>query len=197
VAQPAQVFGPNGSSQEFSMSSSRDLTGRWLGHYLQHGQERPITADLHHIGERLSGTMCDGHPDSEYSLFEVAQQAGLQPGADEQIEVMLRQALPDAPAGPIRYVSYLPSGSVLEGWCKGPIVYFLKTYQGDSFSGYKAGDQLLGIQKEGHVVHYEGHLSPDGLVIEGRWWIDADSEYGTRRTEGVFLLRRQPIADRV
>ena len=115
------------------------------------------------------------------------------PGADEQIEVKVREALPDAPAGPIRYVAHLPSGSVLEGRCNGQVVYFLKTYQGNSFSGYTAGDQLLGIQKEGHAVHYEGRLSPDGLQIEGQWSIEADPEYGTRRTDGLFLLRRQLI----
>jgi hypothetical protein len=178
------------------LNLNKDLTGRWMGYYLQYGQEHPITADLIHSGSRLSGTMCDGHPNGEYTLFEVAQQAGLPPGADEQIEVRVREALADAPADPIRYISRLPSGSVLEGRCKGPIVYFLKTYQGSSFSGYKAGDQLLGIEKEGHGVHYEGSLSPDGLELEGRWWIDADPEYGMRRTEGLFLLRRQLLADR-
>jgi hypothetical protein len=176
------------------MSSSTNLTGRWRGHYLQHGQERPITADLLHRGDRLSGTMCDGHPDSEYSLFELAQHAGLPPGADEQIELQLRQTLPDAPAGPIRYVSHLPSGSVLEGQCKGPVVAFLKTYQGTSFSGYKAGDRLVGTERKGHSVHYEGRLSPDGLAIEGRWWIDADPRAGTLRAEGLFSLRHQPRA---
>ena len=50
------------------------------------------------------------------------------------------------------------------------------------------------MQQEGHAVHYEGRLSPDGLEIEGRWWIDADPEYGTRRTEGLFVLRRQLAA---
>jgi hypothetical protein len=135
--------------------------------------------------------MCDGHPDNEYSLFEVAHEAGLPPGADEQIEAKLREALPDAPPGPIRYVSHLPSGSVLEGRRKGQVVYFLKTYRGTTFSGYKAGDQLLGVQKEGHAVHYEGRLSRDGLVIDGRWWIEADPAYGSRRTEGLFSLRRQ------
>jgi hypothetical protein len=173
------------------MPSSGDLTGRWIGYYTQHGQEYPITADLLHNEARLSGTMCDGHPDGEYSLFQVASEAGLPPGADEQIEAKVREALPAPPAGPIRYVSHLPSGSALEGHCKGPTVNFLKTYQGSSFSGYKAGDQLLGIEKKGHAVHYEGRLSPDGLEIEGRWWIDADPKYGTRRTEGLFLLRRQ------
>jgi hypothetical protein len=139
--------------------------------------------------------MRDGQTESDYSLFEVAQQAGLPPGADEQIEEGLRRALPDTPSGPIRYVWRLPSGSVLEGRCKGSVVYFLKTYQGTSFSGYKAGDRLLGIHKEGHAVHYEGRLSPDGLVIEGRWWIEADPEEGTPRTEGLFSLRRQQVPD--
>jgi hypothetical protein len=47
----------------------------------------------------------------------------------------------------------------------------------------------VGIRRDGHAVHYEGHLSPDGLVIEGRWWIDADPAYATGRTEGRFMLR--------
>ena len=177
------------------MSSSECLTGCWVGHYLQRGQERPITADVVQVGERLSGTMCDGHPDGECSLFEVALEAGLPPGADEQLEAKVREALPDDAAGPIRYISHLPSDSVLEGRCKGQVVSFLKTYRGTSFSGYKAGSQLLGVQMEGHAVHYEGRLSPDGLVIEGRWWIDVDLANGMRRIEGLFSLRRrgQPV----
>jgi hypothetical protein len=124
----------------------------------------------------------------------MAQQAGLPPGADEQIEANLRkafrQAHPDAPAGPIRYVSRLPAESALEGRRQGQVVSFLKTYQGTSFDGYKVGDQFLGAEKAGHSVHYEGRLSPDGRTIEGRWWIEADQEEGTGRAEGYFTLRR-------
>jgi hypothetical protein len=174
------------------MSSPVDLTGRWVGHYLQHDRERPITADLIQSGERLAGAMCDGHLHSEHSLFEIAQEAGLPPGADEQIEANLREALPDAPAGPIRYVRHLPPESVLEGRCKGPVVSFLKTYQGTCFDGYQVGEQLLGMEKAGHAVHYEGRLTPDGRTIDGRWWIEADPEEGTGRTEGYFTLRRGP-----
>src|SRR5262245_6071205 len=101
------------------MSSLADLTGVWIGHYQQHGREHPITADLVLAGERLSGTMCDGHPDSESSVFEAAAAAGLPPGTDEQIEARLREALPGAPARPIRYVSHLPADSALEGRCSG------------------------------------------------------------------------------
>lgn len=178
------------------MSTTASVAGRWLGHYLQRGLERPITAELRQIGELLSGTMCDGHQDEECSLFEMAQGAGFPPGADEQIEKQVREALPDAPPGPIRFVAHLPADSILKGRCKASGVYFLKTYQGTSYSGYKAGDQLLGAQTDGHAVHYEGRLSTDGQVIEGRWWIDADPEAFTLRTEGHFVLRRQPISDR-
>jgi hypothetical protein len=173
------------------MSSPLDLTGRWIGHYLQRDQEYPITADLVQAGECLSGSMRDGHPDREYSVFEVAFEAGLPPGTDEQIEAHLREVVPDAAAAPIRYVSHLPPESALEGRRKGRTVSFLKTYKGTSFGGFKVGDRLLGFQKDGHAVHYEGQLSPDGTVIEGRWWIDADPALGVPRTEGHFALRRK------
>jgi hypothetical protein len=172
------------------MSSTADLTGPWVGHYLQFGQEHPIVAQFVQAGERLSGSMRDGSPEGEYSLFEVAAQAGLPPGADEQIDARLREAVPGPAAAPIRYVSRLPPESVLEGRRDGETVSFLKSYQGVSFGGYKVGEQLLGIQKPSHAVHYQGQLSPDGLVIEGRWWIDTDPEAGTPRTEGSFTLRR-------
>jgi hypothetical protein len=175
------------------MSSPFNLTGRWVGHYAQHGREHPITADFTQDGERLSGSMRDGHTEGEYSLFDVAAEAGLPPGTDEQIEVKLRELVPGAPASPIRYISRLPPESILEGRFDGRTVSFLKTYQGTSFGGYKVGEQLLGVPKAGHSVHYEGRLSPDGLVIEGWWWIDGDAEQGTRRTEGSFVLRRGDV----
>jgi hypothetical protein len=166
------------------------MTGRWVGHYLQRGREYPITADVVQAGQRLSGTMRDGSPDRECSPFEAACEAGLPPGADEQIEAKLRQMVPDAGAGPIRFVSHLPAAAVLEGTRRGKTVAFLKTYQGTSFGGYKVGEKLVGIQMDGHAVHYEGQLSPNGLEIEGRWWIDADPAYAMPRTEGLFMLRR-------
>jgi hypothetical protein len=171
------------------MSSSLELTGRWVGHYVQRGQEYPITADLVQIGERLSGSMLDGHPVRECSTFEAACDAGLPPGTDEQIEARLREMVPDAPAAPIRFVSHLPTVSVLEGQLRERTVSFLKTYQGTSYGGYKIGDKLVGVQMDGHAVHYEGQLSSDGRVIEGRWWIDANPKYGASWTEGLFALR--------
>jgi hypothetical protein len=170
--------------------SSPNLTGRWTGCYVQHGEEHPITADFLEAGGRLSGFMYDGRPDRDYSVWQAAAEAGLPPGADEQIEAKLREMVPGAPAGPIRYVSRLPPNSTLQGRRTGQGVYFLKTYQGTSFGGYQVGSHLLGIRKAGHDVHYEGRFSPDGLAIEGRWWIDADPADGTPGAEGLFRLRR-------
>jgi hypothetical protein len=168
--------------------ASIDLTGRWIGHYFQHGQAHPIVADLLQDGERLTGSMRDGQTDHEYSVSEIALEEGLPPGADELIVESLRQVVPDVPSGQIRYISHLPSDAILEGRCLGRIVSFLKTYQGISFGGYRVGDKLIGVEMEGQAVHYEGRLSADGRAIEGRWWIDADPEAGTQRTEGDFEL---------
>lgn len=175
--------------------SSTNLTGRWIGYYLQRGEQYPISADFGEDGEHLSGFMYDGHPDRNCSVFEATVEAGLPPGMDEQIEAKLRAMVPDAPGGPIRYVSHVPTNSILRGRRSGQTVSFLKSYQGTSVSGYQVGTHLLGIQKADHEVHYEGRLGPDGQVIEGRWWIDADLVYATPPTEGQFHLRRSQASE--
>src|SRR5689334_21894162 len=109
--------------------------------------------------------MRDGHPDRECSVFEATAEAGLPPGADEQIEARLRAMVPDGPSGPIRYVSHLPSQSVLEGRRTGRTVRFLKTYRGPAFGGYRVGDVLIGVERADHAVHYEGRLGDDGRTI--------------------------------
>jgi hypothetical protein len=172
------------------MSRDMNLTGRWVGEYLQHDRPHPIAAELVQAGEHLTGSMWDGITDGAYSIFEVASQAGLPPGADEQIVARLRTMFPDAPAAPIRYVTHLPPESALEGRVEGSTVYFLKTYQGIHFGGYKIGDVLVGFQSAVHAVSYRGQLSPDGGEIEGRWWIDP-APGPSHRTEGHFTLRRQ------
>jgi hypothetical protein len=172
------------------MPSERDLTGRWEGSYCQHDRPHPISAELVQSGEHLSGSMRDGETDNASSVFDMAFEAGLPPGSDEQIVAHLREAFPDAPATPIRYVTHLPPESAMEGWVRGITVYFLKTYRGIHFGGFDMGDRIVGHCTNGHAVHYSGKLSPDGLEIEGRWWIDPPPDSGQRRTEGSFTLRR-------
>ena len=72
----------------------------------------------------------------------------------------------------------------------GRAVIILKMYQGTSYGGYRVGDRMVGTQNADHRVHYEGQLSPDGLVIEGRWLIDANPAAGTPETGDRFHLRR-------
>ncbi len=170
--------------------SSAILTGRWIGEYLQQGKAFPITADLLQTEDRLSGFMYDGNPNRNYSVSEAVAEAGLPSETADEIEAKLREMVPDAPAGSVRYVSQLPPNSIVRGRRTGQTVYFLKSYQGIAVGGYQVGDQLIGTRNADHEVHYEGQLSPDGRVLEGRWWIDADLKQGTPLTEGLFHLQR-------
>jgi hypothetical protein len=166
------------------------MTGTWIGHYTQHGRSHPITAELTQVGTRLTGTMHDSDTESERSVFETAAEAGLPPGADEEIVLGLRKMFVDAPQAPVRCAALLPAESRLEGEVRDRTVSFLKTYQGEHFTGFRVGDRYVGAVIEGHQVHYRGELSRDGTSIEGRWWIAPPTEGGVR-TEGGFLLRRE------
>jgi len=172
------------------MTEHADLTGPWAGHYSQHGQEHCISADFTQQGEQLRGRMRDRDTVSEKSVFETALDAGLPPGADEQIERSLRELFPDVGGARVRATSQLPSDSVLVGHVEGRAVYFLKTYQGEHFVGYQVGGHRIGNVIKGHAVHYQGRLSQDGRTLEGRWWIEQDLAEGVGRAEGTFTLRR-------
>jgi hypothetical protein len=174
------------------MPAPVSLTGRWAGHYLQGDRPHGVAADLTHEGDRLHGRMRDEETETDRSVYEVAAEAGLPPGSDEQIVERLREAVAGGRSVPVRYVTRLPADSELRGGLRGTTVHFVKRYEGVHFSGFKVGDELVGSETRGHEVHYEGRLSPDGLVIEGRWWIDRPPRSGARRAEGLFVLRREP-----
>jgi hypothetical protein len=126
----------------------------------------------------------------ELSVFEMAVEGGLPPGADEKIVSRIRKQFPELPPEPIRAAMSLPSHSALVGHVRGRTVYFLKTYQGEAFSGYRIGNHKIGVTLAGHSVHYKGQLSIDGNRIEGTWWVDAQPEIGVPRCEGQFVLTR-------
>jgi hypothetical protein len=169
------------------MSPTPDVGGHWQGHYFQYGQPHPISMELRQDGEQFVGTMRDGHPDKERSVFEMAVDEGLPPGTDETIIEQLRKMFPGSMA-PVRAATSLPEMSLLRGWIEGDEVYFLKTYQGQYFHGYKVGEERVGMTLENHFVHYRGQLGADGRSIEGRWWIPADAQRGTGRAEGTFEM---------
>jgi hypothetical protein len=134
--------------------------------------------------------MWDHVTNHECSVFQATASAGLPPGADEQITAALRELVPNAGNAPIRYVWTMPADSVLEGFVKGDRVHFLKTYQGACFGGYRVGEELVGHEYASHSVHYDGQVDDDCLNIDGKWWIEANQERRTPRTEGLFSLRR-------
>ena len=173
------------------MAEFFDLTGTWVGHYTQQGRSRPIAAELTQSGTRLTGTMHDGETESERSVFESAAEAGLPPGADEQIVLGLRQMFVDAPQAPVRCAAQLPAESLLEGEIWERTVSFRKTYQGEHFTGFRVGDRYVGTVIEDHQVHYRGEISRDGQSMEGKWWINPRPEVGSGRAEGGFALRRE------
>ncbi len=172
------------------MSIETNLTGRWVGRYVQRGHSRPIMADLVQADEQLTGSMSDSVTDTEYSVTELAVEANLPPGGDEQIVDRLRRIFPDAPETPIRYVAHVPADSDLQGWVSGADVYFLKTYRGTHYGGYQVGDNLVGFENAAHAVEYHGRVSTDGEKIEGRWFIGPTPGQSTERTEGTFELTR-------
>src|SRR5262249_42677146 len=158
---------------------------------VQRDQRREIVAELSQDGDDLTGSMRDLQTEFELSVFEMAVEGGLPPGADEQIVSLLRKRFPDQAAAPIRVAMTLPAESVLERTVGGRTVYFLKVYQGEAFSGYRIGTRREGRTLENHSVHYRGQLSADGQFIEGTWWIDADPRHRTPRAEGTFRLQRE------
>ncbi len=170
--------------------SDINLTGRWVGHYVERGRECPIEANLTQDGDELRGWMRDTVTEIEISIFDLAVDAGLPPGADEEITRKLRESVPDAGDSPVRWVSTLPDQSVLEGEIEQNVVRITKTYQGETSGGYKVGDTFVGEQHSGHQVLYEGHYDPDANTINGTWRIEADPENHSVRTEGQFCLRR-------
>jgi hypothetical protein len=166
-----------------------DLSGRWEGCYMQSGAARKITAVLLQAENRITGTMRDWETEFDRSLFDAALEAGLPPGADEQIEEQLRRLHPAQPGAPIRSKSRLPSDSTLEGTVRAGFVAFTKTYQGRHFTGYQIGSQEVGWTAENHAVRYSGRIEADGNRIEGVWTI-CRPDSPQRALQGPFWLER-------
>ncbi|MHC4407017.1 MAG: hypothetical protein ACYTG0_45975 [Planctomycetota bacterium] len=167
---------------------SIDLTGRWQGHYRQSGTARAIVATLVQSDDRIEGTMQDLETEFDRSLFDAALEAGLPPGADEQLDEHLRRQHPEIGNAPIRGKCRLPPESRIQGTIRGGQIVFVKTYQGEHFIGFQAGDKEIGHATEGHAVEYSGTIEPDGNRIEGRWTIYQPD--APRALQGPFVLER-------
>jgi hypothetical protein len=133
--------------------------------------------------------MRDVETEFEFSVYELVAEGGLPPGADEQIISSLRQRYPGNANQPIRAVMTLPPDSTLEGRIRAQRVEFVKLYQGQAFSGFRMGEQRIGITQEASAVYYRGELNSDHDRIEGTWRINPTED--SQGAEGGFLLLRE------
>src|SRR5262245_31819556 len=117
------------------MGTEVNLTGSWEGFYSQFGGTHAIVAEFLQSGASLRGSMRDRETVTEKSVFEVALEAGLPPGSDEQIEESLRAMFPDASNARVRGKYEIPAVSTLEGDIRKRTVSFVKRYQGECFFG--------------------------------------------------------------
>jgi hypothetical protein len=173
------------------MTEPINITGCWSGTYSQHDRDHPITAIFAQVDSHLQGKMTDSATNIDKSLFEFAFEAGLPPGADEQIFIQVREKYPDAPSGPIRAATRLPEFSTLEGSVEGREVRFVKQYIGEQFAGWRIGERLFGETRASQPIQYTGTLSENGNSIDGRWSIAASAKKQTVSAGGIFHLQRQ------
>ena len=108
-----------------------DVTGRWVGFY-RHRCERlgtfPITAEIRHEGDRITGEMYDQITDRSELLDTIveAHRDDLSPGNRLRLEAAIRRF----GDGAVMVNSRLPETSHIEGTVAGGLVEFTKAYRG-------------------------------------------------------------------
>jgi hypothetical protein len=172
------------------MTEPIDITGRWSGYYCQHGREHPISAIFAQVDAHVQGKMTDSVTSVDKSIFEYAFDAGLPPGADEQIYVQLRKEHPGALRSPIQANWRLPEFSTLEGEITGRQVRFVKRYIGESFAGWRIGEKLVGETVTDRADEYAGMIEADGNSIEGHWSAPSKAKKQMPAVGGRFQLHR-------
>jgi hypothetical protein len=174
------------------MTALPDLTGRWVGHYVQRDQRRQISADFRQQGVSLVGTMYDRTTEMSWPLLDqLGANGALSQQQREWLDSLLA-ALDDAPLSSIEGYFVRPQTAALMGELRDGHVSWQKQYNGPAQFGYRAGGRYVSKQVDDYVVNYQGSLSVDGFTIEGDWGIDARPDLGTPPRKGRFMLRRKP-----
>jgi hypothetical protein len=167
-----------------------DIDGVWTGAYTHARTRCGVTVRFALSGGELRGSMTDAVSLHEHTLADLRAHHGLTDEQAEAIVAALREHVPEAEAWEVVSVSRLPPAAELTGYVHGSVVRFRKQYQGLSWTGWRVGAYLVGAERPGHAVEYEGEVSDDGGRIAGRWWIPANPALGFQDAEGTFELRR-------
>jgi hypothetical protein len=175
------------------MKGAPDLSGRWSGHYSQHEHPRPVTLMLAQNGGQLTGTMRDHCRVFVSPVSEIVMVQALPPGTDEQIVKRVRMMCPNSAHLPVQAECIMPEMSSITGAVSGTVVRFLKVTHGEFFSGYRVGNERIGMHRSNQTLSFSGTLNGDGTQIEGHWFMPelVDGIRPVHRTEGSFLLARE------
>lgn len=169
-----------------------NFNGEWLGFYVDPrlGQvEFPIRANLTESKGRVRGNMADEMPRQEQTIDDILML--LEPENPHRANwEWMNETYPNA-----RVITILPKDSKVEGSVLGMSIRFTKTYQGGPQVSIWEGVDPQPLREEHrlHPIEYEGQLSSDGSVIEGRWQIKRRQFFGlwlTTLASGTFRLTR-------
>ena len=166
------------------------LSGRWVGHYQQHGRSFPVEASFKHRGGKLFGTMFDLEPGHQQPLRAVLEETGHSDSDISKFIDGVRSHFPDSLDGEIEYRAWLPEKSMIEGSVVENELSFVKRYEGYHEIEYVLGGLALPESIPCDLVEYTGKLSFDSESISGNWTIAASN--GTEiELSGAFKLTRK------
>ncbi|MBI1325763.1 hypothetical protein GC170_21590 [bacterium] len=168
-----------------------EISGRWVGHYVQNDRSWPIVAEFVLDRGKLTGVMVDVIQHHEYTFAQLREYFGATDESIDKAMAMIHEHIPNAARDDVRYVCGNPGHSAIDGFVIDRNARFTKTYQGERVFGFRVNDRFLGFQGPNPPVHYDGRLNAGGDVIEGRWSMESDSDKGIVRLEGIFRLRRE------
>ena len=176
-----------------------DVTGRWIGFYRYLTPEAgtfPITAQLRHEGNRISGEMYDQITDRSQFLEEFVEnhRLDLPTEAQRRIEEVIRQFNDES----LLVETHLPETSDIEGFLVNGIVSFTKSYRGAQETRFIRSGRVVGSSlRERHKVYYSGHVDRERGCIAGEWLIRRGSLLGRflpPLSRGRFELYRKHSA---
>lgn len=166
------------------------LSGKWLGHYVQHNRKFPIEATLDQRGDRIYGTMIDLSPSESRPLTQLLQDNGMSDADIEDFINEIRSQLPGNPTGEIEYRTRLPERSVIEGKIDGSELSFIKRYQGFAYSEYLADGVSMPQSTPCDLVCYTGNITAGYGNIYGEWRITPSFDF-EGCVSGSFELNRK------